>query len=213
MDISTLSPNEIVELQKKNCIFCKIIKREIPSYDIYRDDKVLVILDINPANEGHCLILPIDHYQILPQIPEKIISHMAVIAKRTSKLILKSLGVKGTTLFIANGAMAGQKSPHFMIHLIPRKQNDMLFHINKKNIDKKILENLKTKLSIRISQLTGKKLQLENKNENKREDKKFQEEDNKEKESKINNNLEKENLVKNSNEDNIDIDKISKLFG
>ena len=47
-----MSPEEILELQKKNCIFCKIINKEIPSQEIYSDDKVFVILDINPANPG-----------------------------------------------------------------------------------------------------------------------------------------------------------------
>ncbi|MEM4397096.1 MAG: HIT domain-containing protein [Candidatus Woesearchaeota archaeon] len=195
MDTSNLTPEQIAELQKKNCIFCKIIKREIPSYEIYRDDKVIVILDINPANEGHCLIMPIEHYQILPQIPENLIKHMAIIAKRTSKLLLKSLGIKGTTMFIANGAIAGQKSPHFMLHLISRKPNDMLFNIPKKNIEQKKLEDIKQKLQIRMMQMTGKRLEIENKNEtiNKNET-------SKKTESEQNNNKK------------IDIDKISKLF-
>ncbi|MEM3374421.1 MAG: HIT domain-containing protein [Candidatus Woesearchaeota archaeon] len=203
MDLSNLSPEEIIELQKKNCIFCKIIKREIPSYEIYRDDKVIVILDINPANEGHCLILPIQHYQILPQIPENIISHMAIIAKRTSKLMLKSLGIKGTSVFIANGAIAGQKSPHFMIHLIPRKPNDMLFQLNKKNVDIKKLEEIKTKLFVKMSQLSGKQIQIEH-NSEENENSKESIKDN-DKESSV-----QKNNVRN---EKIDIDKISKLFG
>src|SRR4030042_1818486 len=130
-DLNNMSQEELLELQKKNCIFCKIIKREIPAYDIYSDDKATVILDINPANEGHCLILPNHHYQILPQISEELISHLAIISKKTSRLLLKSLGIKGTTFFMANGALAGQKAPHFMIHIIPRKTNDMLFSLPK----------------------------------------------------------------------------------
>ncbi|MEM2139343.1 MAG: HIT domain-containing protein [Candidatus Woesearchaeota archaeon] len=194
MDTSNLSPQEIAELQKKNCIFCKIIKREIPSYEIYRDDKVIVILDINPANEGHCLVMPLEHYQILPQIPENLIKHMGIIAKRTSKLLLKSLGIKGTTMFIANGAIAGQKSPHFMLHLISRKPNDMLFNIPKKNIDQKKLEEIKQKLQIRMMQMTGKRLEIENKTATK--------ETNNQKTG-----------IENKNNNKIDIDKISKLFG
>ncbi|MEM2131047.1 MAG: HIT domain-containing protein [Candidatus Woesearchaeota archaeon] len=194
MDTSNLSPQEIAELQKKNCIFCKIIKREIPSYEIYRDDKVIVILDINPANEGHCLVMPLEHYQILPQIPENLIKHMGIIAKRTSKLLLKSLGIKGTTMFIANGAIAGQKSPHFMLHLISRKPNDMLFNIPKKNIDQKKLEEIKQKLQIRMMQMTGKRLEIENKTATK--------ETNNQKTG-----------TENKNNNKIDIDKISKLFG
>ena len=109
-DTSNMSPEEIMGLQKQNCIFCKIISKEIPSKFIHEDERVAVILDINPANEGHCLILPKEHYQILPQIPPDMIGYMAEIAKKTSRSLLKSIGVQGTTVFVANGALAGQKA-------------------------------------------------------------------------------------------------------
>jgi histidine triad (HIT) family protein len=155
-NLDSLSPEEILEMQRKNCIFCKIIHGEIPSNEIYSDDKVFVILDINPANEGHCLLLPKHHYQILPQIPDDLISYLSVIAKRTSRVLLKAIGVKGTTIFIANGAIAGQKAPHFMIHIIPRKHNDLLFQLPKNSSDEKKLEEIKNKLSSRLAAMMGK---------------------------------------------------------
>lgn len=155
-DTNNMSTEQILELQKKNCIFCKIISKEIPSQEIYSDEKVFVILDINPANEGHCLILPREHYQILPQIPEDLMGHMFVVAKKISKSLLKSMGVQGTSFFVANGAIAGQKSPHFMVHVIPRKKHDMLFSIPKKSSDEKSLKEIQKKLAQRISLYTGK---------------------------------------------------------
>ncbi len=143
-----MSPQEILELQKKNCIFCKIIAKEIPSYEIYSDDKVLVILDINPANEGHCLILPKQHYQILPQIPPDLIGYMFKIAKKTSRSLLKALGIQGTSIFVANGALAGQKAPHFMIHVIPRHRGDLLFKMPKKSIDGETINKIKEMLTL-----------------------------------------------------------------
>jgi histidine triad (HIT) family protein len=145
-DLKNMSPEEILELQKQNCIFCKIIKGEIPSQKIYSDEKILAILDINPANEGHCLILPKDHYQILPQVPKELISHMFIVAKKLSRSVLKSLGVKGTSFFVANGAIAGQKAPHFMVHVIPRIPSDGLFNLPKNNFEDKELDNAYTKL-------------------------------------------------------------------
>ena len=156
--LDNLSPEEILELQRKNCIFCKIIKKEIPSNLIYEDDKVSVILDINPANEGHCLVLPKEHYQILPQIPDDLIGYLFLTAKKTSRALLKALAVKGTTIFVANGAIAGQKAPHFMIHVIPRKKGDLLFQIPKNKADEAKLNEIKTKLSQRIASLTGRKM-------------------------------------------------------
>jgi histidine triad (HIT) family protein len=145
-DLSNMSPEEILELQKKNCIFCKIISKEIPSHEIYSDEKVLVILDINPANEGHCLILPKNHYQILPQLPSELIEHMFNVGKKLSRSVLKALGVKGTTFFVANGAIAGQKAPHFMVHIIPRKPADTLFNVPKNVFEDKDLEETRLKL-------------------------------------------------------------------
>ena len=145
------SAEEIAELQKKNCIFCKIISKEIPSTEIYSDKEVTVILDINPANEGHCIILPNQHYQILPQLPDRLIGIIAIVAKKISRTLLKSLAVKGTSIFIANGAIAGQKSPHFMVHVIPRRNNDMLFSLPKNPGNEKQLEEIKAKLITRLS--------------------------------------------------------------
>ncbi|NTV23782.1 MAG: HIT domain-containing protein [Nanoarchaeota archaeon] len=145
------STAEMIEAQKKNCIFCKIIAKEIPAMEIYSDSKVLVILDINPANEGHALILPKNHYQILPQIPEDLIGHLFKVAKKTSHVLIKGLGVKGTTIFVANGAIAGQKAPHFMIHVIPRKHGDMLFKLAKNHVDDGKLKKMQEMLSLRLS--------------------------------------------------------------
>jgi len=156
--LDNLSPEEILELQRKNCIFCKIINKEIPSNLIYEDDKVYVILDINPANEGHCLILPKEHYQILPQIPDDIIGYLFATAKKTSRALLKALALKGTTIFVANGAVAGQKAPHFMIHVIPRKKGDLLFQIPKNKADEPMLNEIKIKLTERLASLTGRRM-------------------------------------------------------
>ncbi|MBN2422749.1 HIT family protein [Candidatus Woesearchaeota archaeon] len=140
-DLQGLSPEQIIELQKKQCIFCKIISGEIPSNKVYEDKDTLVILDINPANEGHCLVLPKKHYQIMPQIPEDEIGKLFAIAKKTSHALLKGLSVSGTSVFVANGALAGQKAPHFMIHVVPRKKGDGLFNIPKNNINEEELNS------------------------------------------------------------------------
>ena len=147
-DLQNMSSSEILELQKKNCIFCKIISKEIPSNEIYSDDRVMVILDINPAAEGHCIILPKQHYQILPQIPDELVGYLFKTAKKISKSLLKSLAVQGTTIFVANGGLAGQKAPHFMLHVIPRKPGDLLFRLPKNNMDEKELDAVQGLLSL-----------------------------------------------------------------
>jgi histidine triad (HIT) family protein len=197
-DMNNLSQEEMIEMQKKNCIFCKIISKEIPSNEIYSDDKVMIILDINPANEGHCIIIPKQHYQILPQLSDSLIEHMSILAKRTSKALLRSLGVKGTTIFIANGAIAGQKSPHYMMHVIPRKDRDMLFMIPKHKGEEKLLEELRILISGRLG-ANGKPKAIAHKaeKETKPEEKVSVEESD----------------AKEEKEEKIDFDKLSDLFG
>jgi len=126
-ELQNMSPEQIMELQKKNCIFCKMIAGEIPTYKIYDDEKCFAILDINPANEGHVLLLPKQHYQILPQIPQDLLGHMTIIAKKISKMMLTILKVRGTSLMFEIGEAAGQKAPHVMLHIIPAyEEKDIL---------------------------------------------------------------------------------------
>ncbi len=122
--IKNMSPEELKEFQKKQCIFCQIIAGKIQSRRVYEDDKCIAILDINPANPGHILLLPKEHYSIMPQIPEDEVSHLFVVVKTLSNAILKALDAKGTNIIIANGIAAGQKAQHFMVHIIPRKKKD-----------------------------------------------------------------------------------------
>lgn len=139
-DLKKMSPEEIAELQKKNCIFCHIAEGKVPAKKVFEDDKVLAILDIYPAAVGHILLIPKEHHAIMPQVPDDLIIHMGMVAKALSQAMLRSEAAKATTIFIANGAVAGQKAPHFMIHIIPRKEGD--------NINLEIAENKITSVQL-----------------------------------------------------------------
>ncbi|MBI2144172.1 HIT family protein [Candidatus Woesearchaeota archaeon] len=123
-DISKMSPEEVEELQRKNCVFCHIASGKVPAKKVYEDNECVAVLDINPANEGHMLLMPKEHYTVMLQVPEEILGHIFVIAKGLSQAGLKALQGKGTTIFAANGIAAGQRAPHFMLHIIPRKEGD-----------------------------------------------------------------------------------------
>jgi len=123
-ELKNMSPEQIAEMQKQNCIFCKIIAGEIPSKKVYEDDNFVGILDINPAAQGHVLILPKKHFQILPQIPQDLVGKLGISAKNVSSKVLKAFQSDGTSIFVANGMIAGQKSPHFIMHVIPRNELD-----------------------------------------------------------------------------------------
>ena len=57
----------------ENCIFCKIVKGEIPSYTIYENDRIKVFMDINPIAKGHCLVIPKNHYTNLMDIDKDVL--------------------------------------------------------------------------------------------------------------------------------------------
>lgn len=123
-DASQMTPEQIMELQKQKCPFCQIIKGQIPTKKVYEDDKVLAILDINPISKGHILLMPKEHYPIMPIIPENTLSHLFKIAKHLSHACLKKIPCQGTNIFIANGGIAGQTAYHFMVFIIPRDDGD-----------------------------------------------------------------------------------------
>ncbi|MFW6220556.1 MAG: HIT family protein, partial [Nanoarchaeota archaeon] len=135
-----------------NCIFCQIVSKKIPSKIVYEDKLVICILDINPANKGHVLLLTKKHYSLMMQVPDNELSHLFIISKKISFALLKLFNVDGTNIFIANGSIAGQKAPHFMMHIFPRFENDEIdFNLNKQNIDKNKLNeafiNIKKNIS------------------------------------------------------------------
>lgn len=108
----------------QQCVFCAIANGKIPSKVVYEDDKLTAVLDINPAAEGHILLIPKQHVQIMPQMDDELAGHVGVISKQLSAALIRAFQVEGTSIFAANGAVAGQRAPHFMLHIIPRKPND-----------------------------------------------------------------------------------------
>ena len=96
----------------------------------------------------------------MPQIPEKEITHLFLAAKYLSQVVLKSLHVDGTNLFIANGLAAGQRSQHFMLHLIPRKQGDKILEFQEKVLDGELRRKIKTAVEKRLNELLGIKKEI-----------------------------------------------------
>ena len=129
-DFDKMSPSEIADYQRQNCIFCKIIKGDIPSRKVYEDDKALCIMDIYPAVKGHLLMLPKEHYPFLPLVPPDISAHLFRTTKAVSKAVKSALVTDRVSVFIANGGIAGQQSPHFIYHIIPREKGDGLENFN-----------------------------------------------------------------------------------
>jgi len=108
----------------QQCSFCHIANGKVPAKKIYEDDKVTAVLDINPATKGHILLLTKEHYSIMPQMDDSLIAHIGMTAKQLSQSLISGLKAEGTSIFVANGVAAGQRAPHFMLHVIPRRKGD-----------------------------------------------------------------------------------------
>lgn len=111
-------------MRDENCIFCKILAGEIPSYKLYEDDDFTVILDAGPASRGHALIIPKEHYKNLYELPEDLAAKAFVLGKKLITELTRILGCDGYHLVQNNGAVAGQTVDHFHLHLIPRYEGD-----------------------------------------------------------------------------------------
>ena len=128
-----------------DCIFCKIMKGELPSNTVYEDDLIKVIMNINPSTDGHLLVLPKEHYVNIMDIKEEIITHSFKVIRDTLYPLLKEkLNCEGLT--IAENNELGQEIKHFHIHLTPRyKEDGVDFKYNKDNLSN--VEEVFTKLT------------------------------------------------------------------
>ena len=105
-------------------IFEKIIDREIPAHIVYEDDAVIAILDIQPVNPGHTLVIPKKHFKNMLETPDDVLSHVMSVAKKIANALTKSLEASGVNIIINNGEAAGQVVFHTHVHVIPRYKDD-----------------------------------------------------------------------------------------
>ena len=109
-----------------DCIFCKIVAGEIPSFKVFEDDATLAFMDINPANEGHALVIPKEHAVDLYAVSDEVLTRTAVTAKKVAAAVARTLNPDGLNLVQCNGAAAAQSVMHFHVHVLPRSKNDGL---------------------------------------------------------------------------------------
>ncbi len=93
---------------------------------LYEDDTVYAMLPEKPATLGHIWIIPKKHYPIIEQVPDYELSPLFKVANKLSSVLFETLKIQGTNLIVQNGIAAGQKFAHFIINIIPRKENDNL---------------------------------------------------------------------------------------
>lgn len=109
-----------------DCIFCKIIRGEVPSFKILEDDRMLAFMDINPDNPGHVLVIPKYHAVDLYEIPDPWLSHSAIAVQSVARAVRAALRPHGLNIVQANGPGAAQSVRHFHWHVLPRVRDDNL---------------------------------------------------------------------------------------
>jgi histidine triad (HIT) family protein len=108
------------------CIFCKIAAGTIPSTKLYEDAETLAFMDINPANDGHCLVIPKAHFPTVFALAPEAFAAAGRTVIKVAGAVQAALAPDGINLLQANGAGAGQSVFHFHIHVLPRRHDDGL---------------------------------------------------------------------------------------
>ena len=107
-----------------DCIFCRIVAGEIPSFKLLEDDRVLSFMDINPANEGHCLVIPKAHVPNLYEAEDESLAAVASACRRVADAVRRTLDPPGISIAQANG----QSVLHLHFHIPRRADDDLLFN-------------------------------------------------------------------------------------
>ena len=104
------------------CIFCKIISKEIPAKILYEDEDTISFLDAFPVTKGHTLVIPKEHHEKIQDLPSSVNQKLF---STVHKMIEKVDSLQGSTLVaVHNGKQSGQEVPHVHVHLIPRSDDD-----------------------------------------------------------------------------------------
>ena len=104
----------------EGCIFCKIVRGEIPSFKVYEDERVYAFADINPITDGHTLIIPKAHAENLWEMSDKNMTAVGRASKKIAKAMQAVLGPVGIAVLQLNGKVVNQVVMHYHMHLIPK---------------------------------------------------------------------------------------------
>ena len=116
--------NEIVMIEE--CVFCKIIRGEIPSVKLYEDERTYAFMDINPLSSGHSLVIPKHHAENIYVTPPHASGAAMATLSKVSAAINRAVKPEGINILQANGPGAQQSVFHIHFHIIPRSTNDGL---------------------------------------------------------------------------------------
>ncbi len=109
---------------KANCVFCKVIRKEVQGYIVFEDEETLAFLDNRPLFPGHCLLVPKDHYETIVDLPTNLITPLFYNVQLLANAVEMGLEAEGS--FVALNNRVSQSVPHLHIHIVPRRKKDGL---------------------------------------------------------------------------------------
>ena len=135
-----------------DCIFCKIVRGDIPCHKVYEDDDVLAFLDISQTTKGHTHVISKEHFRNLLYVPKDILAKVMGAAQKIAQAQVASLGAKGVNIINNTNEVAGQTVMHFHVHVIPRYSNEdaLRLEFNSNKIEKLSLPAIAAEISKEI---------------------------------------------------------------
>src|SRR5713226_3741669 len=148
--------HSLLIITNPDCSFCKIVRSETQSYNVFEDDMSLAFLDKRPLFPGHCLLIPKSHYETLIDLPTSFVAPLFQNAQLLAHAIEKGLQAEGT--FVAINNRISQSVPHLHIHIVPRHKKDGLkgfFWPRQYYQDEATIQNIQSTLRSTVAQLTS----------------------------------------------------------
>ena len=134
-----------------NCVFCKIVAKQIPASVVYEDEAALAFMDLGQVNPGHVLVAAKAHAENVYELDEAQAAAVFRAAAKVARAVRDAFGPQGLSIYQANGSAAGQTVFHFHMHLVPRHENDgMNLTWPVKNPPRKALETNAAKIRARL---------------------------------------------------------------
>ena len=134
-----------MNIEKENCIFCSLVKKEIPCDLVYENENFFSFLDIKPVSDGHLLLIPKKHIVWMSEANDETISEIFKLSKKLMLALQKAVQCDFVQVSIV-----GEEVPHFHVHLIPRYKNDHLPNFPNKKYQKELAPELIQKINLEL---------------------------------------------------------------
>ncbi len=129
------------------CVFCRILKGELPKHEVADRERCVAFLDINPATRGHTLVVPKRHVERLSELSEDEAAEVLRLAGEVAEACVSRLGAAGVNFWINQGKVAGQVVPHLHLHVVPRyAEGEIRVEMHQKQAEQGELERVAQEL-------------------------------------------------------------------